>query len=279
MHRQIVAAAGAAAVSLAIASSAVAAPSIGLPVNDLRSVPGTVPYGSGHAIPLKGKRPAWFTQDLERRVDAADGVPLAAPPDAPPQRGRHPARLVDAGAGRLHDELRIRQPRQLLDRDRGPLRLGGTGGHAAHSARRRQPGAGRHRQHHVSHNNDIGDDFALVSIRPELQEWVFPTMAFVGGPCGSYTGSGPEVLAHTATAWAWAREALRASAWRSPGRRTPTAGTAPLPRGLGQRGARDRRSAGRRQPDPPRGRHELGAELHRGHAHREDAADRGPSAG
>jgi len=36
----------------------------------------------------------------------------------------------------------------------------------------------------------IGPDFALVSIRPELQSWVFPTIAVVGGPCGAYTGSG-----------------------------------------------------------------------------------------
>lgn len=33
----------------------------------------------------------------------------------------------------------------------------------------------------------IGKDFALVSIRPELQSWVFPTIAVVGGPCGVYT--------------------------------------------------------------------------------------------
>lgn len=33
----------------------------------------------------------------------------------------------------------------------------------------------------------IGADFALVSIRPELQSWVFPTIAGVAGPCGAYT--------------------------------------------------------------------------------------------
>lgn len=38
--------------------------------------------------------------------------------------------------------------------------------------------------------NGIGDDFALVSIRPELQSWVFPTIAQVGGPCGVYGGDG-----------------------------------------------------------------------------------------
>jgi hypothetical protein len=45
-------------------------------------------------------------------------------------------------------------------------------------------------------NGGIGNDFALVSIRPELQSWVSPTIAVVAGPCGSYTGSGPEPVFH-----------------------------------------------------------------------------------
>ncbi len=39
-------------------------------------------------------------------------------------------------------------------------------------------------------DNGVGNDFALVSIKPELQSWVFPTEAIVGGPCGSYLGDG-----------------------------------------------------------------------------------------
>lgn len=44
-------------------------------------------------------------------------------------------------------------------------------------------------------DNGVGSDFALVSIKPELQSWVFPTIAQVGGPCGSYTadGTAPDV--------------------------------------------------------------------------------------
>lgn len=38
--------------------------------------------------------------------------------------------------------------------------------------------------------NGVGADFALVSIKPELQGWVFPTIPQVGGPCGVYTGDG-----------------------------------------------------------------------------------------
>jgi hypothetical protein len=49
----------------------------------------------------------------------------------------------------------------------------------------------------VSHNNGVGDDFALVPINPALNDWVNPTMALVAGPCGSYGGSGPETVWHS----------------------------------------------------------------------------------
>lgn len=39
-------------------------------------------------------------------------------------------------------------------------------------------------------DNGVGDDFALVSIKPELQSWVFPTIPVVAGPCGAYTAGG-----------------------------------------------------------------------------------------
>jgi hypothetical protein len=45
-------------------------------------------------------------------------------------------------------------------------------------------------------DNGIGDDFALVRIRPELSSWVSSTTAIIGGPCGQYAGSGPETVAH-----------------------------------------------------------------------------------
>jgi hypothetical protein len=38
--------------------------------------------------------------------------------------------------------------------------------------------------------NGVGKDFALVSIRSELQSWVFTTIPQVLGPCGTYIGDG-----------------------------------------------------------------------------------------
>ena len=38
------------------------------------------------------------------------------------------------------------------------------------------------------HNNGLGDDFALVSLYPQFNSWVRPTMPVFGGPTGAYTG-------------------------------------------------------------------------------------------
>lgn len=43
----------------------------------------------------------------------------------------------------------------------------------------------------------VGNDFALVSIRPELQSWVSPSMAHWGGPTGAYTGTQRNPLVHS----------------------------------------------------------------------------------
>jgi hypothetical protein len=43
----------------------------------------------------------------------------------------------------------------------------------------------------------VGNDFALISINPALNQWVSPSMAFWGGPTGAYTGTGPAVVEHT----------------------------------------------------------------------------------
>jgi hypothetical protein len=42
----------------------------------------------------------------------------------------------------------------------------------------------------TSHDNELGDDWALISIKPEYQSLVTPTMAFWGGPRGMYTSTG-----------------------------------------------------------------------------------------
>ena len=165
---------------------------------DWSSVDGAVPYGSGHAVPLKAATPAWFTDELAARVDAANGAPVAAPSDAPlpGEIGIRPGSWMIAPAGCTMN---------FVFGSPGSYSIG-TAGHCGKTGEdvvllTLAPGGANPVLVELgtvqkSVDGGIGNDFALVSIRPELQSWVSPTIALVAGPCGSYTGSGPEPVFH-----------------------------------------------------------------------------------
>ena len=177
MRTWLLAAVVAALIMLVSATAASAAiPAVGSSPN-WRTVDGAFPYGNGHAVPLKAAKPAWFTDALAARVHAANGAPVAAPPEAPlpGEVGIRPGSWMIAPAGCTMN---------FVFGSPGSYSIG-TAGHCGNAG-----------DLVTSVNGGIGNDFALVSIRPELQEWVSPTMAVVAGPCGSYTGSGPEPVFH-----------------------------------------------------------------------------------
>ena len=165
---------------------------------DWRTVDGAVPYGTGHAVPLKAATPAWFSDALAARVDAANGAPVAAPNDAPlpGEVGIRPGSWMIAPAGCTMN---------FVFGSPGAYSIG-TAGHCGNVGDEVvlltvAPGGANPvlvelGTDQKSVNGGIGNDFALVSIRPELQEWVSPTIAVVAGPCGSYSGSGPEPVFH-----------------------------------------------------------------------------------
>jgi hypothetical protein len=165
---------------------------------DWSTVDGAVSYGTGHAVPLKAATPAWFTDALAARVDAANGVPVAAPTDAPlpGEIGIRPGSWMIAPAGCTMN---------FVFGSPGSYSIG-TAGHCGNVGDdvvliTLAPGGANPVLVDLgtvqkSVNGGIGNDFALVSIRPELQSWVSPTIAVVAGPCGSYTGSGPEPVFH-----------------------------------------------------------------------------------
>jgi hypothetical protein len=165
---------------------------------DWSTVDGAVPYGSGHAVPLKAATPAWFTDELAARVDAANGAPVAAPGDAPlpGEVGIRPGSWMIAPAGCTMN---------FVFGSPGSYSIG-TAGHCGSVGEdvvllTLAPGGANPVLVELgtvqkSVDGGIGNDFALVSIRPELQSWVSPTIAVVAGPCGSYTGSGPEPVFH-----------------------------------------------------------------------------------
>lgn len=166
---------------------------------DLSTVPGATPYGDGHAIPLRGDVPGWYTPELAARVDAANGEPVAAPNDAPlpSEVGIRPGAWMISPYGCTMN---------FIFKQAGVYAIG-TAGHCVDKLGQEvvlmtlAPGGENPVLVEVGevlrrHDNGIGDDFALVSIRPGLQPQVSPTTALIGGPCGRYSGFGPETVTH-----------------------------------------------------------------------------------
>lgn len=181
-------------------ASSTSLPSVGAEAGgvDLRNVPGATPYGNGHAIPLKAARPSWYTAALAREVHENPGTPVAAP-DAPLPGavGIRPGSWMVAPYGCTMNFVFQKRSSYAI----------GTAGHCTDKVGQRvvlltvAPGGSNPVLVDIGavvarHDNGIGDDFALVSIDPLLNEWVSPTIAVVAGPCGAYTGPGPETVAH-----------------------------------------------------------------------------------
>lgn len=177
------------------------APALGTAASalDLSSVPGAVPHGHGYAIPLRAERPSWYTEALHQRVLRAEGTPVAAPAQAPlpSEIGIRPGAWMVAPAGCTMNFIF----------QQGSSYAIGTAGHCVTSVGEPvtlltlAPGTENPVLVNVGsvltfRDNGIGDDFGLVSVRPELNAWVDPTTAVVGGPCGQYGGSGPETVWH-----------------------------------------------------------------------------------
>lgn len=178
------------------ATSASAAPPLGS--QDWRSAEGAMPFGDGFALPLKAAQPSWYTDAVAAQVAAADGAPVAAPTDAPlpSEIGIRPGAWMIAPSGCTMN---------FIFGSPGSYSIG-TAGHCGKNGEdvvllTLAPGGANPVLVDVgtvqkSVDGGIGNDFALVSIRPELQSWVSPTIAIVAGPCGSYTGAGPEPVFH-----------------------------------------------------------------------------------
>jgi hypothetical protein len=184
----------------AVSTASAAVPPLGAPIGsvDWSEVDGAVPYMQGYAVPLKAATPAWLTPALARRVDAANGAPVAAPTDAPLPGtvGIRPGSWMIAPAGCTMN---------FVFGSPGTYSIG-TAGHCGAAGEAVTlltvaPGGASPVLVEVgtiqrSVDGGVGNDFAIVSIRPELQSWVSPTVAVVAGPCGSYGGSGPEAVFH-----------------------------------------------------------------------------------
>lgn len=143
--------------------------------------------------PLRAEPPSWLTPEL--LAEAKKGptpAPAAAIPDAPASGfvGIRPGTMMIFPSGCTMN---------FVFRNGGSLGIG-TAGHCAEGGERvtvltvapggsipvlAEIGSVATRQ-----DSGIGSDYAIVKIDPVYHPWVFPTIAEIGGPCGTYTGSG-----------------------------------------------------------------------------------------
>ena len=206
MTYRIAAVVVAAALSLLLTSAAASAgdertPPVGRSAKavDLSKVRGATDFRGGTAIPLAGRTPGWYTSVLAAEVDLANGRPVAAPNDAPlpSEVGIRPGAWMVAPSGCTMNFIFRRSGEYAI----------GTAGHCVRRTGQEvvlltlAPGSGNPVLVEVGQvlkrrSGGVGDDFALVSIRPRLERYVSPTTALIGGPCGQYGGDGPETVAH-----------------------------------------------------------------------------------
>ncbi|HEX9374672.1 MAG TPA: hypothetical protein VGB19_00295 [Actinomycetota bacterium] len=180
-------------------------------------VPGAEPFAGGWAVPVSTEGPAWYDLDFYHRVMQAGTEGVRAPAGA-----ELPTAVGLAYPG-------IRPGLWLVTVTTNPVGFAwctanfvfqgsggyglGTAGHcAANDALGAYPdvtayvvppvGSGQLPGfYHIgkfvlSHNNGIGDDFAMISIYSQYQSWVNPTMPVWGGPIGVYTSNTPTLAKH-----------------------------------------------------------------------------------
>src|SRR5215210_1451397 len=137
--------------------------------------------GTGHIVPLKAPRPSWFTPELEQEVHA-NGT-AAAPVDAPlpGQVGIRPGSMMISPFICTMNYILQKGDTVAL------LTVAPTGGN---------PVLVELGKVLLKRDAGIGHDYGLVEVPPERRDWVFPTIAEIGGPCGIYSGGDPQPVAH-----------------------------------------------------------------------------------
>jgi hypothetical protein len=198
---------------------------------------------------LKAPQPDWFTPELQQRVH--ENGTAAAPVDAPlpGQAGIRPGSMMISPfictmnyVFQKGDTVAIGTAGHCIDGNEPVvlLTVAPTGGNPVLVELGRVL---------LKQNAGIGRDYALVEVPPERRDWVFPTIAAIGGPCGIYSGGDPQPVAHygqglvggfpgtprRARAWASSSLPIRSSSSTtssasraSTGTGTPTASSGPV---------------------------------------------------
>ena len=152
--------------------------------------------GTSDVFELKRESPSWFTPELEAQV-RADGM-AAAPVDAPlpGQVGIRPGSMMISPfvctmnfIFQKGDTVAIGTAGHCIDGNEPVILLtvAPTGGN---------PVLVELGQVLLKRDAGVGQDYALVEVPPERRDWVFPTIAAIGGPCGIFAGGDPQPVAH-----------------------------------------------------------------------------------
>jgi hypothetical protein len=151
--------------------------------------------GSKTIVEKKAPRPAWFTPQLEAKV-RENGV-AAAPVDAPlpGQVGIRPGSMMISPfictmnyVFQKSGTVAIGTAGHCLDGTKPILlTVAPTGGNPVLVELGRVL---------LKRNAGVGKDYGLVEVPLERRDWVFPTIAAIGGPCGIYSGGDPQPVAH-----------------------------------------------------------------------------------
>ena len=194
----LIALAACAALALLIPTAATA--------QEARSFPdGAIPLeGGGYALELSAPAPNWYTPALHRRVLAAgaQGVPIPAEADIPASAlawtGIRPGAWMFFPSWCTMNFIFHGATSTTSTKGGGKKTTGGGGGSgwyigtAGHCAEVGDevtliaaPGVLMNIGKTVkSYNDDVGRDFALVEIYPEMVKYINPSMAIIGGPTG-----------------------------------------------------------------------------------------------
>jgi hypothetical protein len=152
--------------------------------------------GATHIVKLRARRPSWFTPRLAERV--REHGTAAAPADAPlpGQVGIRPGSMMISPfictmnyIFKKGDTIAIGTAGHCLEAGKPVvlLTVAPTGG---------DPVLVKLGKILLKRNAGIGRDYGLVEVPPARRQWVFPTIADIGGPCGIYSGGDPQPVAH-----------------------------------------------------------------------------------
>jgi hypothetical protein len=152
--------------------------------------------GTGHVTELKAPQPDWFTPELQQQLH--ENGTAAAPVDAPlpGQAGIRPgSMMISPFICTMNyiflkgDTVAIGTAGHCVDGNEPVvlLTVAPTGGNPVLVELGRVL---------FKQNAGIGRDYALVEVPPERRDWVFPTTAAIGGPCGIYSGGDSQPVAH-----------------------------------------------------------------------------------